>query len=456
MKSKIFNSIFLAGFLFFSAYLTAQENILDQYIKQGLESNLALQQKKLSYKKSLATLKEAKGLFFPEISFNARYSVADGGRVIDFPIGDLMNPVYSTLNQILQSDKFPMVENEQIYFLRPTEQETRLSLIQPVYNPQITHNYRIKEKLADAEAINIDIYKRELVAEIKKAYLKYLQTIAVKKLYDQTLQLVQENLRTNRSLFKNDKITIDVVYRSKSEVSKIRQKIAEAEKNCRFAASYFNFLLNRPLDSEIEEMKFEDFLVQIGAISVYEKQALTQREELRQMNVYQSVREEYIKLNQSNYFPSLIAAVDYGIQGEEYRFTDKDDYILASLILKWQIFNGNQRKTRLQQARLDAQILDKKNAELKKQISLQVIENYYDLVAAKKAIEASKNEVESSEKAYRLVNKKYEQGMANLIEFIDARTSMTNAEINHILKKYDYLIKYADFERVTNEFDFNN
>ncbi len=46
--------------------------------------------------------------------------------------------------------------------------------------------------------------------------------------------------------------------------------------------------------------------------------------------------------------------------------------------------------------------------------------------------------------------------MANLIEFIDARTSMTNAEINHILKKYDYLIKYADFERVTNEFDFNN
>lgn len=456
MKNKIRKRLFIPVILFFSITSFSQESKLEQYIKQGLQSNLALQQKQLSYNKSLAALEEAKGLFFPDISFNARYSIADGGRVIEFPVGDLMNPVYTTLNQILQEDKFPMVENEQIRFLRPTEQETKLSLVQPVFNPKIKHNYQIKKKLSNAEAIGIDVFKRELVAEIKKSYLRYLQSLAVQKLYDQTLVLVRENLRTNQSLFENDKVTIDVVYRSESEISKVKQQIAEANKNCQIAAAYFNFLLNKPLDSKIDVMKFDDFLVKINAFENYEKQALTRREELKQLNVLQNARQESIKLNKSDYYPSLIAAVDYGIQGEEYRFTHKYDYVLASLVLKWNIFNGNSRKARVQQAKIDKHILDKKNAELRKQISLQVVEKYYDLIAAKKGIEASGDEVESARKAFRLVNKKYTQGMANLIEFIDARTTMTNAEINQVLKKYDYLIKYADFERVTNEYSFNN
>jgi len=448
-----FRLIILA--LFLPVGLSGQDYVLDQYIQQGLESNLALQQKQLSYNKSLAALKEARGLFFPDISFNARYSVADGGRTIDFPVGDLLNPVYTTLNQILMEDRFPMVENEKIYFLRPTEQETKISLVQPIINPQIAYNYRIKEDLSEAAAIGIEVYKRELVAEIKKAYLQYMQALAVDSLYDQTLVLVKENLRTNNRLYENDKLTIDAVYRAESEVSKVEQRIAEAEKNIQLAASWFNFLLNRPLDSEIKKMTFDDPGFQLGAPKQYEARALEQREELRQMDAYLKAREQSIKLNKSGFYPNLIAAIDYGIQGEEYSFTDKDDYVLASLVLRWNIFSGNQRRAKVRQASIEAEMLEKKNAELEKQIALQVIESYYDLIAARKAIAASKDEMESADKAFRLVNKKYEQGQIPLIEYIDARTTKTNAGINHILKKYDYLIKYADFERATNQYQFN-
>ena len=146
------------------------QEILKEYIRYGLDNNLALKQKQSGYQKSIEALNEARGLFYPNISFNARYTVSEGGRVIDFPAGDLLNPVYSTLNKLTSSHEFPTVENQQIKFLRPTEQETKIRLSQPVFNPDIYYNSRIKNELSVYEETDLEQYKRELVAEIKKAY----------------------------------------------------------------------------------------------------------------------------------------------------------------------------------------------------------------------------------------------------------------------------------------------
>ncbi|MBN1198307.1 MAG: TolC family protein, partial [Bacteroidales bacterium] len=109
---------------------SAQNQVLENYIREGFDNNLGLKQKQLNYARSLQVLNQAKALFFPDLGFSARFTVAEGGRTIDFPVGDLLNPVYATLNELTHSQQFPQVGNEQIYFIRPTEQETKLTLRQ--------------------------------------------------------------------------------------------------------------------------------------------------------------------------------------------------------------------------------------------------------------------------------------------------------------------------------------
>jgi hypothetical protein len=112
--------IFLAGYY----SITAQQSNLEWYIQEGLKNNLALKQKEFSLNRSIAALDEARGLFMPSIGINARYTRADGGREIVFPIGDLMNPVYSSLNSLMGYDAFPTdLENESINFLREKEHD---------------------------------------------------------------------------------------------------------------------------------------------------------------------------------------------------------------------------------------------------------------------------------------------------------------------------------------------
>ena len=106
---------------------TEAQNILDKYVKEGLESNESIHQQKLLLDKSMYALKEAKALFLPDISFYGDYFLAGGGRTIDFPAGDLLNNAYSTLNQLTNTNNFPQLENESILLNPNNFYEERLS-----------------------------------------------------------------------------------------------------------------------------------------------------------------------------------------------------------------------------------------------------------------------------------------------------------------------------------------
>lgn len=205
--------MFFLIMIFWAATSNAQSP-LDDYIRFGLDNNLALKQKETSYKKSLEALKEAQSLFYPNISLNARYSVAEGGRTIDLPIGDLLNPVYATLNQLLHQNVFPGIENQSFMFLRPHEQETKIRMIQPLFNPDIYYNSKIRKELVQSEKITVDQYRQELAAEIRKAYYNVGMAERLVLMLNETRKLLEENVRVNQKLVDNGKITIDNLYLS--------------------------------------------------------------------------------------------------------------------------------------------------------------------------------------------------------------------------------------------------
>jgi outer membrane protein TolC len=428
--------------------------ILDRYVDIGLENNLALRQKDFSYEKSLKALFEAKGMFFPKVEIAARYTRAGGGREIEFPVGDLMNPVYATLNQLLsysglEPQNFPVLENETIPFLREEEHETKVRLLQPIFEPAIWYNYKIHSSLGKAAGAERDAYRRQLVADIKTAYFNWLKAAEVVDLLHETKDLLDENLRVSRSLQNNGMATVDVVYRAEAEIYANDQYIAEAEKATKLAASYFNFLLNRPLSHGIERPQKEYSVSGDQAeLDPAIKSAKEGREELRQLEYAVEAAGNSVKLSSSAYLPSISLVLDYGFQGEDYRFSGEDDFWMGSLVLSWTLFDGLQRKAKRDQSIMEKRIYETKLSEFREQIELQVTEAWDNLRVARFAITTATARSRSSGRSFEIVRKKYNSGMASQVEFLDARTTMTNAEVDRILAVYDYQIRQAEFERV--------
>jgi outer membrane protein len=440
-KTPISLTLFL--FILFSA---DGQSILEKYIKQGLDSNLALKQKTFDLKKAQLDLDRAKTLFYPHADFNAQYTLATGGRTQDIPIGDLLNNVYTTLNSLTSTNKFPQVQNQAINFLPNNFQDTKVEVTMPLYNPEIKYNRDIKAEIINANIAEVNLYKRELVKNIKEAYYDYLQASKSVEIYTNALAVVNENLRVNEKLVKNTMATQDVVLKAKAQVSAVQTSLTGALQILKNAVAYFNFLLNQPLETAIENDpaifqpldKKIDLSLNVPA----------NREELLQIKSGQEALSTNLKLNRSYKLPRLNAFYDVGFQGFGYKFFDNQFYQIGGLQLTWNIFKANDNKLKIKQTQLDMDALQNQYINAEKQVQLQIATTYNSYVSALQALQSSNDEVINTKEAYRLTDRKYREGQALQIELTQARIDMTTAEIKYSLAQLAVLNKAAELERV--------
>jgi hypothetical protein len=132
--------------LLFSAFNLQAQTQLDRYIQEAFANNLVIQEQKLALDKGLIAIKEARSYFMPTTWFETQYTLAQGGRTINIPIGDLLNPVYNTLNQLTSSNKFPSVTNVNEQFLPNNFYDVRIKSTMPIINPDISINRNIKQQ----------------------------------------------------------------------------------------------------------------------------------------------------------------------------------------------------------------------------------------------------------------------------------------------------------------------
>lgn len=433
----------------FMGYLGNAQRRLDKYIEQGLTTNEVIKQHNFDINKSLYALKEAHSLFLPTVALNTNYTKAQGGRTIDIPIGDLLNPVYSTLNQITNSNAFPTVQNQSVLINPNNFYDAKLHTTMPLLNYEIIYNKRIKAQQNAMQKIELEIYKRELVKEIKIAYYKYLQSIEGVKIYEEALKLVQENQRVTQSLFKNDKINRTAVLRSDNEVIRIEANLETAKQTSKNAKSYFNFLINQKLDAELEVDP------QGNTLPTELVDENTQgREELLQLNLAKEITENVGKLTQSYWIPKLSGFADFGFQNFDFEVNKKSRYYFTGVALEWNIFSGNKNKYRVKQVEEEMKKISSQTDNVKQQLLLQFQISKNNLKAALEQLNADKNQKVSAQKYNEDIRKLYKEGQAIYIEVLDAQNQWVNTQLNANISFYNSWIAFAELERANASFNF--
>ena len=92
--------------------------------------------------------------------------------------------------------------------------------------------------------------------------------------------------------------------------------------------------------------------------------------------------------------------------------------------------------------------------EIKNQIELEVEQIFNNLAVARKTIDVAKEQVKSAEASFKIIKKKYEEGISAQIEYLDAQTTLIDASVNEAIAEYDFYITYADFERIVALYEF--
>ena len=443
MKKVITLTLFCFGFLGYS------QSKLDNYIQIGLKSNEVIKQHNFDINKSMYALKEAHALFYPTVTLNANYTKADGGRTIDIPIGDMLNPVYNTLNQITNSNAFPSLQNQSVLINPDNFYDAKIHTTMPLLNFEIIYNKRIKSQQTSLQKIELEIYQRELVKEIKIAYYKYLQSIEGINIYQAALKLVKENQRVNQSLFKNDKINRTAVLRSDNEVIRIEANLETAKQVNSNAKTYFNFLINQKLDSEIEIDANDE-----STPTILVNENTSNREELSKLTQVSEINSNVSKLTESYWYPKLSGFADFGFQDFDFEVNKQSRYYFAGVGLEWNIFSGNKNKYKLKQVEEDSKKISSQTDNVRQQLLLQFQVSQNNLKSALEQFNADKNQKESAKKYNDDITKLYKEGQAIYIELLDAQNQWVNAQLNTNISLYNSWIAFAELERANATFTF--
>ena len=424
--------------------------ILDAYIREGLTNNLALRQESLEISRVTESLNQAKSLFYPRIAFNPTYSLAAGGRRLEFPVGDLLNPAYKTLNQLVGSDRFPTnIENVNQLLAPNNFHDTKLTVQYALFNTDIQYNYLIQKQLVSAQEARKRVVQNELRYTIATAYYQYLQTLDAIRIFENSRNVLNELARLNEKLVSNNVATKEVVTSARYEISKAVQQLAVAEKNRETARAYFNFLLNRELTAAVDvDSSLTKILPESKEnLADLQQTALRGRQELAQLNGSLDAARTAVKLNEANAkIPNVYIGGNTGFQGFGYTFQNQA-YAIAQVGLQWDLFRGYEKRSKIQQAKIQTDVLQTRLSETQRQIQLQVLQAYYDLDAATESLAATQSGVINADQTFRVVDSKYRNGQSLLIEFLRYQNDRLTAQLQHLVARTDVLVKRAALDR---------
>ena len=129
---------------------------------------------------------------------------------------------------------------------------------------------------------------------------------------------------------------------------------------------------------------------------------------------------------------------------------------MVSGVFQWNVFNGFSDKARVSQARLELEKLEQALAEVRKQIELEVEQCINNLNSAYRLLKVTALASRSSSENFRMVARKYEEGLASQIEYLDAQTTITSSQVEETIKLYDYLIKLSELKLAVSAYELEN
>ena len=404
--------------------------VTDALVAEALASNLGLDQSAANVDRRLALLDQARAQYLPQIDLQLRYSEADGGREIEVPALDL-----------------------NFRFLRDREQESYVRLTQPIYDARIAAERRGAQHIYDASRYGLEAEQLRLARAVRQAEYRWLATRESVGVLEATAVLAKENERVNDSLYRNGKVTRDLLLRAEAEHLEITQQLLRARASEDLARRYLNLLCNAPLEREPEAVAVNDTDLPRLAVrmprargTALEELAVNQRAELRELESGVAAAGESEAAARAAFKPQLAFAVDAGTQGREWNYADEDPFVLASFIVRFNLFNGGGDRAGVRAARAQIAELAAGRALAEQQIRIEVQEAITDLEVAEASLDTAGRRVEAAEAAYTIVARKRDLGQVSPADYLDAQRALTQARLNGNVTRFQALGALAQVE----------
>ena len=321
----------------------------------------------------------------------------------------------------------------------------------PVFSGfKIQNSIKVYENLYEAEMATATQTKEDIALRVIDYYAGLYKAQKTIELLKENQKSAQQRVTDFIELEKNGIIPKNDLLKSQLQVSKIQLSLDETNNNLKIINFYLVTLLklNPETKLEIRESDFADF--QMTNIPTNDLPALENRKDLLAVHLQEKASEANIKIAKGAYYPAIAIIGGYTALDLSNVITVQNAMNIGvgisydlSAILK----NGTLVKL------AENKFIEAQNAEailtdyIKSQVQ-KAIEDY-DLALKQNVVYGQA--VEQSSENYRIIKDKYDNGLSDTNDLLEADVEQLSSKINKALARANTIQKYYELLSVTGQ-----
>ncbi|WP_158729127.1 MULTISPECIES: TolC family protein [unclassified Flavobacterium] len=315
---------------------------------------------------------------------------------------------------------------------------------------KLQNNIKAQDYLYQAEMANAEQTKEEIALRVIEYYASLYKA-------QKTIEILKENQKSAKQrvkdfieLEKNGIIPRNDLLKSKLQVSKIQLSLDETTNNLKTINFYLTTLLklNPETQLEIREADFADF--QMTNVPTNELPALENRKDLKALQHQGKAIETGVKISKGSYYPTIALVGGYTALDLSNVITVQNamnvgvgiSYDLSMLLKNGTLVKIAENKV-IEVQNNEAILTDYIRTQVKKAIE------DYDL-ALKQTVVYTEAQEQATEN-YRIVKDKYDNGLSDTNDLLEADVEQLNSKINKALAKANSIQKYYELLSVTGQ-----
>ena len=321
----------------------------------------------------------------------------------------------------------------------------------PVFSGfKIQNSIKAYENLYEAEMATASQTKEEIALRVIEYYAGLYKAQKTIELLKENQKSAQQRVNDFIELEKNGIIPKNDLLKSQLQVSKIQLSLDETNNNLKIINFYLVTLLKLNPDTklEIRESDFADF--QMTNIPTSELPALENRKDLQAIRFQEKASEANIKIARGSYYPAI--AIIGG-----YTTLDLSNVIAVQNAMNIGVGISYDLSAILKNGTLvklaENKFQETQNAEaiLTDYIKVQVQKAIEDYDLALKQNVVYGQAVEQSSENYRIIKDKYDNGLSDTNDLLEADVEQLSSKINNALARANTIQKYYELLSVTGQ-----
>lgn len=409
---------------------------LNDAVHLALNQNQSIAASGAARKAANARIAEARSGNLPKVNYSESWARSD-------------NPVF-VFSSLLTEHQF----GDQNFQIGPLNRpdflnnfQSQVTADQTLYDAgQTKHTVRSAELTRDITTEEGRRAQMEVIAGVIRSYYDALLSAEQLSATSQAIRSAEADLERALSV-RNAGMSTDVdVLSIRVHLAGVHEQQIRRQADLDVARAALNDGLGLPLDTPHSlATPLAPLNLPEGILADYEKNALAERPEARQVKLATSLAQNQTATAHSNLLPQVSAHAAF--EADRQRFYDRGGANwLVSIGLRWNLFNGFNDKARIEESTFALRRSEAQEQSASSAIRLQVRRAYADLRAAQQRIEVAKASIAEAEESLRITQNRYEAGFSTVTDLLRTETAVLEAKTRHLAAIHDQRVAAAALE----------